>query len=710
MAISLPHLNYSTATTPTQPSQPPLILTQDELKKIAAYKAVDFVESGMVLGLGTGSTATFAVDRIGELLKQGKLKNIIGIPTSKKTQQQALSLGIPLSDLDSHPVLDLAIDGADEVDGSLNLVKGRGGSLLREKMVESVCKQFVVIVDESKIVHHLGSTGASIPIEVIPFCWKFTEMRLQNLFKDLGCVAKLRTIGEGQNEKPFVTDNANYIVNLYFKGDIGDLNVASDAILRLPGVVEHGMFLNMATTVIVAGELGVTGDGPKCVIDLEIDMGVAGALQPRSLQRENWGSSFLKLTFEANEPVKDETSLNTYIGSINHHLSAYSLSSYGLNDAFDKSRPSLMMRCRRIMSSVKITEKLPNGQGTLYFTPAKGLTLCRQGQAPKECEVVPENFQILVRDRLEPRGAASRGASRHHHNDPQEEEPRPPSRVPVRKRLSEGRGNHIPCPARQTAPAPRQYVTHEHMDQRIKELIEAQALCSKDDLGKFQVPRFIGVIFKLKPHSLPTVRYESPGRTTLLDPFLTRIFNLYFRPKNLRKDVYAHSKDKEENLYSLISLKQYQGEKLEVFTRKFFELARKVDNLDRSEDNCFEMIEKVNEYIDLERMMSERHKSTKNVLAMKSPTTDKENERNCDEQGDKKRSKIDNGKSRKRNLLPKPVLPKLNVKILEIYHILAKDNFFRVAQPLEPIEGKLYCKHHKVMYHKTDWCYAVQRL
>ncbi|KAF6164100.1 hypothetical protein GIB67_017684 [Kingdonia uniflora] len=188
---------------------------------------------------------------------QGKLKNIIGIPTSKKTKQQALSLGIPLSDLDSHPVLDLAIDGADEVDGSLNLVKGRGGSLLREKMVESVCKQFVVIVDESKIVHHLGSTGGSIPIEVIPFCWKFIEMRLQNLFKDLGCAVKLRTIGEGQNEEPFVIDNANYIVNLYFKGDIGGLNVASDAILRLPGVVEHGMFLNIATTAIVAGELGV---------------------------------------------------------------------------------------------------------------------------------------------------------------------------------------------------------------------------------------------------------------------------------------------------------------------------------------------------------------------------------------------------------------------------------------------------------------------
>lgn len=135
---------------PSSSSGPPVLLTQDELKKIAAYKAVEFVESGMVLGLGTGSTACHAVDRIGELLRQGKLTNIVGIPTSKKTHEQALSLNIPLSDLDSHPVIDLAIDGADEVDPYMNLVKGRGGSLLREKMVEGACKKFIVIVDETK--------------------------------------------------------------------------------------------------------------------------------------------------------------------------------------------------------------------------------------------------------------------------------------------------------------------------------------------------------------------------------------------------------------------------------------------------------------------------------------------------------------------------------------------------------------------------------
>lgn len=233
---------------------PPVILTQDDLKKIAAYKAVEFVESGMVLGLGTGSTAKHAVDRIGELLRQGKLTNIVGIPTSKKTHEQAVSLGIPLSDLDSFPVIDLAIDGADEVDPFMNLVKGRGGSLLREKMVEGACKKFVVIVDESKLVPHLGGSGLAMPVEVVPFCWKFTAKRLRDLFEDCGCVAKLRTTGE----QPFVTDNGNYVIDLYLKKDIGDLKVASDNILRLAGVVEHGMFLDMATTVIVASELGVT--------------------------------------------------------------------------------------------------------------------------------------------------------------------------------------------------------------------------------------------------------------------------------------------------------------------------------------------------------------------------------------------------------------------------------------------------------------------
>lgn len=256
MAIAFPQMVTSEKPSSMDAAPaPPVILTQDELKKIAAYKAVEFVESGMVLGLGTGSTAKHAVDRIGELLRQGKLKNIVGIPTSRKTHEQAVSVGIPLSDLDSHPTVDLAIDGADEVDPHMNLVKGRGGSLLREKMVEGACKKFIVIVDESKLVPYVGGSGLAMPVEVVPFCWKFTAFRLQKLFQDCGCVAKLRT---GLEDKPYVTDNGNYIVDLYFTKDIGDLKIASDSILRMAGVVEHGMFLDMATTVIVAGEFGVT--------------------------------------------------------------------------------------------------------------------------------------------------------------------------------------------------------------------------------------------------------------------------------------------------------------------------------------------------------------------------------------------------------------------------------------------------------------------
>ncbi|KAJ0231976.1 ribose-5-phosphate isomerase 1 [Hirschfeldia incana] len=231
--------------------------TQDDLKRLAAYKAVEYVKSGMVVGLGTGSTAKHAVSRISELLREGKLQNITGIPTSTTTHEQAVSLGIPLSDLDSHPVVDLSIDGADEVDPSLNLVKGRGGSLLREKMVEGASKKFVVIVDESKLVKHIGGSRLAVPVEVVPFCCDFTRGKLEELFKEAGCKAKLRVKSAGGEEAPAVTDNGNYVVDLYLEKDMGDLEAASEKILRLPGVVEHGMFLGMATTLIVAGKGGL---------------------------------------------------------------------------------------------------------------------------------------------------------------------------------------------------------------------------------------------------------------------------------------------------------------------------------------------------------------------------------------------------------------------------------------------------------------------
>ncbi|KAK6911407.1 Ribose 5-phosphate isomerase, type A [Dillenia turbinata] len=230
-------------------------LTQDDLKKLAADKAVEYVSSGMVLGLGTGSTAAFAVSKLGELLKSGQLKDIVGIPTSKRTEEQALQLGIPLSVLDDHPRIDLAIDGADEVDPFLNLVKGRGGALLREKMVEAASSKFVVVVDETKLVTGLGGSGLAMPVEVVQFCWKYNLVRLQELFKEEGCEAKLRLESDG---KPYVTDNFNYIVDLYFKTPIKDANAAGMEISAFEGVVEHGLFLDMATAVIIAGTGGVS--------------------------------------------------------------------------------------------------------------------------------------------------------------------------------------------------------------------------------------------------------------------------------------------------------------------------------------------------------------------------------------------------------------------------------------------------------------------
>ncbi|OIW13534.1 hypothetical protein TanjilG_29275 [Lupinus angustifolius] len=231
-----------------------LTLTQDDLKKLAADKAVDYVKSGMVLGLGTGSTAAFVVAKLGALIASGELTDIIGIPTSKRTEEQARSLGIPLSILDDNPRLDLAIDGADEVDPNLDLVKGRGGALLREKMVEAASEKFVVVVDDTKLVTGLGGSGLAMPVEVVQFCWKYNLIRLRELFKEEGVDAKLRI---DENGKPYVTDNSNFIVDLYFKTPIKDGFGAGKEISNLEGVVEHGLFLNMATSVIIAAKDGV---------------------------------------------------------------------------------------------------------------------------------------------------------------------------------------------------------------------------------------------------------------------------------------------------------------------------------------------------------------------------------------------------------------------------------------------------------------------
>ena len=240
---------------------PRAMASQDELKQMTGYKSVDdHVESGMVVGLGTGSTAYFAVERLGQKLKSGELKDIIAIPTSERTMEQAESLGIPLCTLNEKSVLDVAIDGADEVDPNLALVKGGGGALLREKMVEVMAKKFVVIVDDSKLCKGLGP-GFPLPVEITPFCHMHTLRTIAALPSVAGCEAVLR-MGSSSTNKPdgdeiAVTDNGNYIVDLHFKEPIKDVNKAAEELKNTVGVVDHGLFVDMSYQVIIAGKDGI---------------------------------------------------------------------------------------------------------------------------------------------------------------------------------------------------------------------------------------------------------------------------------------------------------------------------------------------------------------------------------------------------------------------------------------------------------------------
>eukprot|EP01035_Chromulina_nebulosa_P021376 gene21376-27693_t len=244
-----------------------MALTQDELKKLVGYKAVDdYVRSGMVVGLGTGSTAAFAVERVGQKLKSGELTNIIAIPTSERTKEQALSLGIPLVTLNEKSRLDVSIDGADDVDLDLNLVKGGGGALLREKMVEIVSDKFICIVDETKLSKKLGPKFP-LPVEITPFCYEHTRRVIESLPSLKGAKAVLRYGNISNNKKDgdniAVTDNGNYIVDLFFDEPIADVAAAAKELKNTVGVVDHGIFSGFTTAVIVAGKDGVrvAGEG-----------------------------------------------------------------------------------------------------------------------------------------------------------------------------------------------------------------------------------------------------------------------------------------------------------------------------------------------------------------------------------------------------------------------------------------------------------------
>lgn len=218
------------------------------LKEQAAHKAAGLVRSGMVVGLGHGSTAAFAVRRIAELIRSGSLQNVRGIPCSREVHRLATLLGIPLTNLNQNPVVDLTIDGADEVDEELNLIKGGGGALLREKIVAQASLREVIVVDESKMSHTLGVKHA-VPVEVAPFGWRPHVPFLEKL----GARVTVRRRGNGTI---FRTDQNNILLDADF-GPIGNPSRLASDLKARAGIVEHGLFLQLARDVIVAGAGGL---------------------------------------------------------------------------------------------------------------------------------------------------------------------------------------------------------------------------------------------------------------------------------------------------------------------------------------------------------------------------------------------------------------------------------------------------------------------
>jgi ribose 5-phosphate isomerase A len=217
----------------------------DDIKRMAAEKAVEMVRDGMKVGLGTGSTAYFAIEGIGRLVKEGY--RLLAVPTSLASERQARELGIPLATLEETGTLDITIDGADEVNGDLDLIKGLGGALLREKIVAYSTRMQVIVVDDSKLVRELG-TKVPLPVEVVRFSHGRTSMYME----DLGCRTELRG-----GEHPFVTDNGNFIYHLHFERGIRDPHELQSRLKDIPGVVETGLFLKMAEKVVVASRDGV---------------------------------------------------------------------------------------------------------------------------------------------------------------------------------------------------------------------------------------------------------------------------------------------------------------------------------------------------------------------------------------------------------------------------------------------------------------------
>jgi len=223
----------------------------DELKRQAAARALEFVADGMKLGLGTGSTAKHFVELLGIRVRDGL--NVVGVPTSEATRADAIRCGIALTTLDDVDRLDLTVDGADEVDPSLNLIKGGGGALLREKIVAAASDAMIVIADESKWVDALGRFP--LPIEVIPFGLKATQRAMARAFAESGVSGQM-VVRKGKDGHVFVTDGGHWIVDAHL-GRITDAPRLAALLNAIPGVIEHGLFIGLASTVILAGSQGI---------------------------------------------------------------------------------------------------------------------------------------------------------------------------------------------------------------------------------------------------------------------------------------------------------------------------------------------------------------------------------------------------------------------------------------------------------------------
>jgi ribose 5-phosphate isomerase A len=226
-------------------------VTGDGLKRAAAARALECVSDGMKLGLGTGSTAAHFVELLGERVRGGL--SVVGVPTSEATRAQAEREGIPLTTLDETPELDLTVDGADELDDELRLIKGGGGALLREKIVAAASQRMIVIADGSKWVMRLGRFP--LPIEVVPFGLAATRRAIEGAIRAAGCDGEIR-LRSARNGEPFVTDGGHYILD----GQLGAIDRPEElaaALAAVPGVVEHGLFLGLATGAVLATETGL---------------------------------------------------------------------------------------------------------------------------------------------------------------------------------------------------------------------------------------------------------------------------------------------------------------------------------------------------------------------------------------------------------------------------------------------------------------------